>query len=116
MTTALTGKACRSCVMQKYAFVRHICENLRMRTTLVINDELYRRARMAAAERGATVTSVVEEALRVLLDTAVAHAPVDISGMPIDTEMSWVHPGIDINDNSALLDIMDEGVDINALR
>lgn len=45
---------------------------LHMRTTLNLPDELYRSARVRAAEEGRTVTSVMEEALRAYLEE---HAP-----------------------------------------
>ena len=38
-----------------------------MRTTLVINDELYRRVKAKAALEGRKVTELVEEGLRALL-------------------------------------------------
>ena len=41
-----------------------------MKTTLVLNDELYRQAKFIASGRGCTVSSIVEEALRLLLSTA----------------------------------------------
>lgn len=40
-----------------------------MKTTMNIDDELLRRAKRRAVERGTTVTSIVEEALRDALST-----------------------------------------------
>ena len=86
-----------------------------MRTTLVLDDAIYQRAKVAAAERGVTVTSVVEEALHLLLSQAQANNQ-HLGPMPVDVDMSWVRPGIDVNDTSALLDVMDAERDIDVLR
>jgi hypothetical protein len=41
-----------------------------MRTTLIIDDELYRRVKARAAMEGRTVTELVEVGLRAALDSA----------------------------------------------
>ena len=46
-----------------------------MRTTLVLDDALLRRARRRAAERNVTVSDIVNEALRALLDHSQPTAP-----------------------------------------
>lgn len=43
------------------------CEHCRVRTTLVIDDELYRRAKVKAVLEGRTVTELVEAGLRAVL-------------------------------------------------
>lgn len=87
-----------------------------MRTTLVLDDTVYREAKAAAAKRGASVSSLIEDALRLLL--ALNERPTEQAEwtLPVSSEASWVRPGIDINDNRALREILDEGVEINALR
>jgi hypothetical protein len=76
-----------------------------MRTTMNLPDDLYRAARVRAAEEGRTVTSLLEEALRLLLDGEPRHdvafrmEPVPM-GIPGD-------PPFDLNDNSAVLDYLD---------
>lgn len=87
-----------------------------MRTTLVLDDAVYREAKAAAAKRGASVSSVIEEALRLLLSLNEPSAPEADWTLPVSTEASWVRPGIDVNDNRALRAFMDEGKEINALR
>jgi hypothetical protein len=75
-----------------------------MKTTLNLNDELLREAKKRAAERGTTLTSVVEEALR----DALAEPPpdgkytfrfvvVDGGGPPL----------VDVADRDALYDLME---------
>ena len=85
-----------------------------MRTTLVIDDELYRRAKAAAAHQGRTVTSVVEEALRRLLDAA--SEPADVPELPVARESGGPLPGIDLHDSRSLAGVLDEGRDTRALR
>jgi hypothetical protein len=85
-----------------------------VRTTLDIDDALYRRAKATAAERGCSVTSVIEEALRLALDGGKAEqARIPL---PVSKESGGTLPGIDLHDGRALRDIMDEGRDVNALR
>lgn len=85
-----------------------------MRTTLTIDDALYRRAKAHAAERGCSVTSVIEDALR----TALLEAPVDraIPDLPIARESGGLLPGIDLHDARALAAVLDEGHSARALR
>ncbi len=87
-----------------------------MRTTLVIDDEVFRQAKIAAANRGSTLASVVEDGLRLLLAQAPAAEPTERAPMPVSHDMRWVHAGIDIDDNSALLAALDQTADVNALR
>jgi hypothetical protein len=47
---------------------------IRMRTTLVIEDELFRRTKHRAAERDATLSDVVNDALRTYLAREVSDA------------------------------------------
>jgi 2-keto-4-pentenoate hydratase len=86
-----------------------------MRTTLILDDSIYQRAKVSAAQRGMTVASVVEEALQLLLAQPSESGP-NLGPMPVDDTMSWVHPGIDLNDTSALREVMDADRDIDVLR
>lgn len=77
-----------------------------MRTTIRLPDELYTRVRVTAAEEGRTVTSFMEEALRAAL---VRHAAPP-SATPYRVTPFRGHalgPGVDLDDNAALLDLMD---------
>ncbi len=86
-----------------------------MRTTLVLDDAIYQRAKLSAVERGVTVASVIEEALHLLLSQQAA-SPEDLGPMPVDDSPGWLRPGIDVNDTSALLGLLDEGRDLDVLR
>ena len=84
-----------------------------MRTTLNIDDDLYRRAKSQAAQRGCSVTSVIEDALRTaLLDPAPDQA---IPDLPIARETGGPMPGIDLHDARALAAVLDEGRPIHAV-
>ena len=78
---------------------------LHMRTTLNLPDELYRAARVRAAQDGRTVTSVMEQALRAFLDE---HAPEPKPYRVKPLKMGM--PGelmIDINNNAAVREFLD---------
>lgn len=79
-----------------------------MRTTITLDDELLRRAKREAAERGTTLSRVIADALSADLDR------VDSSSDEPFRMITFHGPGgtlpdVDINDNSALRDILDEG-------
>jgi len=75
-----------------------------VKTTLNIDDELMREAKKRAAERGTTLTSVVEEALRDALAEPEPDRnyefrfPVTDGGGP---------PLVDVADRDALYDLME---------
>ena len=85
-----------------------------MRTTLILEDSIYQRAKVTAAERGVTVASVIEEALHLLLASESRQPPASLGPMPVDAGLSWARQGVDINDSRALLEVMDsdEGPDV----
>jgi hypothetical protein len=85
-----------------------------MRTTLSIDDDLYRRAKAAAALRGSSVTSLIEEALRQALDAPANPTPVP--DLPVARETGGPLPGIDLHDSRALAAVLDEGRSIDAVR
>jgi hypothetical protein len=77
-----------------------------MRTTIRLDDDLLRRAKREALERGTTLTAVIEDALRRALAPAGA-------GRREPFRMPTFHgdglrPGVDLDDTAALLDLMDE--------
>ena len=83
-----------------------------MKTTLVLDDDLYRQAKVMASGRGCTVSSLVEDALRLLM-----HAePVDRA--PNEPMPAWDlgRPRIDVDDNREVRDALDAGHGRDALR
>jgi len=88
-----------------------------MRTTLDLDDQLLKEAKKLAAERGTTLTAVMEDALRIVVrrvDRAERRRRVRLPtfGVPGEGFM----PGVDISDNAATRDLLDEGVPLENLR
>jgi hypothetical protein len=84
-----------------------------VRTTIRIDDELYREVKAQAALEGRTVGEVIEDALRLRRQRGQAEAsfePLPVYGG------SGVMPGVDLGDMSALRDVMDADVSVDALR
>jgi hypothetical protein len=74
---------------------------LRMRTTLDISDELFRRLKPKAADEGATIQQVVESALRVYLVKQSEHKGYQLN---LKTERGRLLPGVRLDDRDALFD------------
>ena len=85
-----------------------------MRTTVRIDDDLFRRAKARAAQNGQTVGELMEDALRAALRpkrrSGGELAPLPVYGT------GGLLPGIDLADNAATLDQLDEGEPLHALR
>ena len=86
-----------------------------MRTTVTLDDQLYARAKVRAAESGTTVGSVLEEALRQYLAQADRPDPLQLPPLPV-FESGGVRPGIDLDDMSSVHEVLDEGRGTDALR
>lgn len=79
-----------------------------MRTTVKIDDHLLAEAKSQAARSGRTLNEVVEDALRESFgrrDRAVRERAVDLP-----TFSGRIQSGVDLDDTSALIDLM-EGTD-----
>lgn len=85
-----------------------------MRTTVNIDEDLYRRAKARASRTGRSVSQLIEDAVREALRPRRrdrSHlAPLTVYGG------SGVMPGVDLTDPAALLDRMDEFEPLHALR
>jgi plasmid stability protein len=77
-----------------------------MRTTLNLDDSLLREARKRAAREGRTLTSIFEEALRLLLTQPRPRRPYRFAWV---TRRGTGAPAVDVADRDALYDRM-EGV------
>jgi hypothetical protein len=81
-----------------------------MRTTVRIDDSLLAEAKAQAVRSGRTLNEVVEDALRESLarrDRTVRDRAIDL---PVFSG-GRLQPGVDLDDNSALADLM-EGTDV----
>ena len=75
-----------------------------MRTTVEINDELFRRAKRRAADSGETLRAVIEAALRSYLGDGPANGGYSLSWRP---ESGRIMPGVQLDDRDSLFDLMD---------
>jgi hypothetical protein len=64
-----------------------------MQTTLRLDDDLYRRAKAAAAERGMSLTRLVEDAIRALLDRPVPSPRRKRLRLPVSSATGGLAPG-----------------------
>lgn len=76
-----------------------------MRTTLNIDDALYRLAKSTAAHRGCTVTSIIEESLRIALQSAPT--PGQLPPLFVSSKSPRLAADVDLSDNSAVRDFLD---------
>jgi hypothetical protein len=87
-----------------------------VRTTIRIEDELYRRVKTRAASSGRTVGEVVEDALRVSLDASDARpAATELKPLPVFGG-SGTMPGVDLADSGSLRELMDAGRSLDEMR
>jgi hypothetical protein len=77
-----------------------------MRTTINLPDELILQAKKAALEADTTLTEIIGDALRVALDRR-RHRKGRPDFKLITSGQGGLQPGVDLDDTSALLDLMD---------
>lgn len=81
---------------------------IRMRTTILLPDDLYREVKVTAAASDRTVTSFIEEALREALARHAQARSADRRRFLIEPfGDGGVLPGVDLTDGAALLDVME---------
>jgi hypothetical protein len=86
-----------------------------MRTTLDLDNQLYRQAKLFAAERRLTLTSVMEDGLRALFQQKQALKTPKPFKLVV-FKGGGPSPGVDLSDNSALADLMDSERDAPSRR
>lgn len=78
-----------------------------MRTTVRLDDQLLKSAKRLAHDTGKSLIAVIEDVLRQILSRRMVKRPRD----PVKlTTVSGrgVHPGVVLDDSSALLDFMEQ--------
>ena len=85
-----------------------------MRTTVRLDDELYRQAKIVAARTGQTVAGVIEDALRATLAPA-DRPPAPLPPLPTFGTRGPL-PGVDLTSNASTLSTMDDEVPVDARR
>jgi hypothetical protein len=76
------------------------------RTTVRLPNDLIRRAKRLAADQGCSLTSLIEDGLRRVLDER-SRARHDRTLPRVSTATGGLMPGIDLDDLSALQEIED---------
>jgi len=77
-----------------------------MRTTIRIDEQLLKEAKLQAARSGKSLTEMIEDALREALsrrNSASSRQPVHL----VTVNGKGLFPGVDLDDSASLLDIME---------
>ena len=85
-----------------------------MRTTVSISDELLAAAKRRARERGQSLGTVIEGALRRELANVDDRGPRPT--VPVFEGGSGPRPGLDLTSNRALHEILDDSLELNARK
>jgi len=77
-----------------------------MRTTIRLDDSLFRDVKKAAAESGQTLTAVIEDALR---EKLARRKRAKTGALPAFSTFrgEGLQPGVDLDDSASLLDRME---------
>lgn len=78
-----------------------------MRTTITLDDQLLVEVKRLAAESGRTLSAVIEDAIRAALARRSAARHDEPVKLPTFRGGGGVRPGVDLNSNAALLDVME---------
>jgi hypothetical protein len=84
-----------------------------MRTTLTVDDHLLAAAKDRARERGQSLGQVVEDALRRELVEPSRAKPLEV---PVFRGGDGPVAGVDLTSNRAVREVLDRGVELDALR
>jgi hypothetical protein len=79
------------------------------RTTVRLPDDLIRRAKRKAAAEGRSLTALIEDGLRKILNVPTPAGRGDRVLPPVSTATGGLMPGIDLDDTAALQDLDDLG-------
>ena len=77
------------------------------RTTVRLPDDLVRRAKRKAAAEGRTLTALIEEGLRHMVNEKSSDWVVDRVLPPVSSASGGLQPGIDLDDAAALQELDD---------
>jgi hypothetical protein len=78
-----------------------------MRTTVRLDEALMKRARQEAARRGITLTSLIEQGLRLALRAPLKRPQHPAVSLPECHAGGGVLPGVDLNDSAGVLERME---------
>ncbi|PYV20348.1 MAG: DUF2191 domain-containing protein [Acidobacteria bacterium] len=78
-----------------------------MRTTVRLDEALLRQVKQEAQKRGETLTSMLEQGLRLVLAASRSRPARKRVKLPVSRSGGGTLPGVDLNDSAALLDRME---------
>jgi hypothetical protein len=78
-----------------------------MRTTVRLDEALLERARREAADRGVTLTSLIEQGLRLAMRRPLSRDTRSRVSLPVCRAGGGVLPGVDLDNSAELLDRME---------
>ncbi len=78
-----------------------------MRTTVRLENALLARAKRAAAERGVTLTALIEEGLCLAMRRPLKPSARSAVRLPVCGAGGGTLPGVDLTDSAGVLEIMD---------
>lgn len=79
-----------------------------MRTTVRLEPNLLAKAKREAARRGTTLTALIEQGLLTVLHRPHVSEPRTAYHLPISVESDGLQAGVDLDDSSDVLDLMDD--------
>ena len=77
------------------------------RTTVRLPEDLVCRAKRKAAEEGRSLTALIEDGLRRVLNERPPDAKAGRVSLPVSSASGGLMPGIDLNDTAALQEMDD---------
>jgi len=78
-----------------------------MRTTIRLDDQVFKAAKQYAHDTGKSLTAVIEDALRLILSRRNRTQPRPVVKLKT-VSGNGVRPGIDLDDSASLLSFMEE--------
>lgn len=85
-----------------------------VRTTIRIDDALYKEVKAKAARSGRTVAAVLEDAVRRGLHVSAQRAAVRYEIRP--TGRGGLVAGVDLSSNASVAELMDDGSPLDEMR
>lgn len=87
-----------------------------MRTTVRLDDDLLSDAKALAARRGQTLTALIEEGVRQQLAREGAPGESEPVVLPTFNAGGGLRPGVDLDDNAATLELLEEDLPLQRRR
>ena len=79
-----------------------------MRTTIRMDNAILTGAKEEAARRGITLTSLIEQGVRLMTAQKEETPRRERVTLPVSSAGGGLHPGVDLANRASLLDIMEE--------